>query len=527
MKAKATSVEDGAAKKRKAPVTSILLGSGTRRFFDYLLLVVPETTTEEPEFKRYIDVLYNKEVNSVLDEVLEQRNEERRKPKCPKGTRDMTARQMAIRERAFNIIKGVFKKHGAVEIDTPVFELKETLMGKYGEESKLIYDLEDQGGELLSLRYDLTVPFARYLALSGLSSIKRFHIAKVYRRDQPQMNKGRFREFYQCDFDIAGAYGLMLPDAEVMKVLIEILTQLSIGNFVVKLNHRKFLDAMVDLSGCEKRKFKAICSSIDKLDKEPWDKVKEELITMKGLTEEMTNKLHKFVQYIGSPLELLERLKTEEVFKGHAEGEETIKEMETLFQYLKAFNCLDRISFDFSLARGLDYYTGLIYEAVLTDTNRVGSIAGGGRYDGLVGMFSGKAIPAVGVSIGIERVFAILEEIYKDDHTIRSTETQILIAQVGKGLMEERYKIMNDLWALGIKCETMYVENPKPPKQLDFAFDNGIPLVLWIGETEVEQGFVKIKSLNKHEEYHVTREELREGTRLRQIIADGNDVLLP
>lgn len=136
--------------------------------------------------------------------------------------------------------------------------------------------------------------------------------------------------------------------------------------------------------------------------------------------------------------------------------------METLFSYLQAFNCLDRISFDFSLARGLDYYTGLIYEAVLTDTNRVGSIAGGGRYDGLVGMFSGKQIPAVGVSIGIERVFAILEEKSKEDYIIRPTETQILIAQIGKNLVEERFKIMNDLWALGIKCETLYQENPKP-----------------------------------------------------------------
>jgi histidyl-tRNA synthetase len=139
-----------------------------------------------------------------LNEVLESRNEERRKPKCAKGTRDMTPLQMAIREKAFATIKSIFKKHGASEIDTPVFELKETLMGKYGEESKLIYDLEDQGGELLSLRYDLTVPFARYLALNNIANIKRFHIAKVYRRDNPQMNKGRFREFYQCDFDVAG-----------------------------------------------------------------------------------------------------------------------------------------------------------------------------------------------------------------------------------------------------------------------------------------------------------------------------------
>jgi histidyl-tRNA synthetase len=180
---------------------------------------------------------------------------------------------------------------------------------------------------------------------------------------------------------------------------------------------------MVELSGCEKRKFKAICSSVDKLDKEPWEKVREELITMKGLTVEMTDKLERFVKLIGKPKELLQKLKDDKIFEGHKQGEETIKEMELLFDYLESYGCLHKLSFDFSLARGLDYYTGLIYEAVLTDTNRVGSIAGGGRYDGLVGMFSGKQIPAVGVSIGIERVFAILEEKYKGDVTLRPTET--------------------------------------------------------------------------------------------------------
>lgn len=143
----------------------------------------------------------------------------------------MTPLQMAIREKAFTTIRGIFKRHGASEIDTPVFELKETLTGKYGEDSKLIYDLEDQGGEILALRYDLTVPFARFMAEKGLPSIKRFHMAKVYRRDQPQMSKGRYREFYQCDFDIAGTYSLMLPDAEVLAVVCEILTSLEIGNF--------------------------------------------------------------------------------------------------------------------------------------------------------------------------------------------------------------------------------------------------------------------------------------------------------
>lgn len=138
----------------------------------------------------------NKELSGVITEILQVHNEERRRPKCAKGTRDMTPLQMAIREKAFTIIRSIFKKHGASEIDTPVFELKETLTGKYGEDSKLIYDLEDQGGEILALRYDLTVPFARFMAEKGLPSIKRFHIAKVYRRDQPQMSKGRYREFY-------------------------------------------------------------------------------------------------------------------------------------------------------------------------------------------------------------------------------------------------------------------------------------------------------------------------------------------
>ena len=216
-KAEGQGAEQDKKKKKQAP-TSLAFGTGTRKFFDYLLLITEsEGELNLERFNKKLNFLFNKEFEGVLDEILELRNEERRRPKCAKGTRDMLPTQMAIRERAFNIIKGVFKKHGAVEIDTPVFELKETLLGKDGEESKLIYDLEDQGGELLALRYDLTVPFARYVALHNFPSIKRFHIAKVYRRDNPQMNKGRFREFYQCDFDIAGTYGLMIPDAEVFK----------------------------------------------------------------------------------------------------------------------------------------------------------------------------------------------------------------------------------------------------------------------------------------------------------------------
>lgn len=205
----------------------------------------------EIDFDKFQEItsFSRKKYLEIISEAIEVTNQEIRLPKCPKGTRDMNPLQSAIKEKAINIIKEVFQKHGASEIDTPVFERRDTLTKKYGEESKLIYDLEDQGGELLSLRYDLTVPFARYVAENAIVNIKRFHIAKVYRRDQPHMSKGRFREFYQCDFDIAGETSTMIPDAEVLKVVAEILTALDVGDFVIKVNNRKFLDSIIELSG--------------------------------------------------------------------------------------------------------------------------------------------------------------------------------------------------------------------------------------------------------------------------------------
>ncbi|GFR48349.1 hypothetical protein Agub_g10236, partial [Astrephomene gubernaculifera] len=330
-------------------------------------------------------------------------NQARRKPKIPKGTRDFLPDQMAIREKAFAMITSVFKRHGAVAIDTPVFELRETLMGKYGEDSKLIYDLADQGGEILSLRYDLTVPFARFAAVHSIGNIKRYHIGKVYRRDQPQMNRGRFREFFQCDFDIAGAYAPMVADAEVLKVLTEILTDLRLGPYVVKLNHRGLLDAMLAVAGVPPQKFRPICSAIDKLDKEPWEAVRAEMVGDKGLPEEVADKIGEFVVLRGEPLALLAQLSApDHPLAQHPQGKAALDELSAMCGMLDAMGALGPLSLDLSLARGLDYYTGVIYEAVLQGAN-VGSIAAGGRYDKLVGMFSGKDVPAVGVSIGIER----------------------------------------------------------------------------------------------------------------------------
>ncbi|KAM6923500.1 histidine--tRNA ligase-like [Xenentodon cancila] len=219
--------------------------------------------------------------------------------KTAKGTRDYNPKQMAIRERVFNTIISCFKRHGAETIDTPVFELKETLTGKYGEDSKLIYDLKDQGGELLSLRYDLTVPFARYLAMNKITNIKRYHIAKVYRRDNPAMTRGRYREFYQCDFDIAGQYDPMIPDADCLKIVHEILSELELGDFCIKVNDRRILDGMFAVCGVPDDKFRTICSTVDKLDKMSWEDVKKEMVNEKGLSEEAADQIGEYVSMKG------------------------------------------------------------------------------------------------------------------------------------------------------------------------------------------------------------------------------------
>ena len=431
--------------------------------------------------------------------------------KVVKGARDFLPAQMIIRGKAFDLITSVFKKHGAVEIDTPVFELKETLMGKYGEDSKLIYDLNDQGGELLSLRYDLTVPFARYMATHNLTSLKRYHIGKVYRRDNPQMSKGRFREFFQCDFDIAGGnYGIMIPDAEVIKIVVEILTQLPIGNFNIKINHRLLLDSMVEICGIGNDKYKLVCSSIDKLDKEEWEQVRDELINVKGVTEEQADKLKNFVVLKDKPKILLEKLLTMKEFLENEKGKKALDEMTLLIDYLQILEVEKYCTFDLSLARGLDYYTGLIYETVLTDTDEVGSISGGGRYDNLIGMFSGKQIPAVGVSIGIERIFNILEKHYKNDDTLRSSYTEVLVCAAGKNLTKERYKIINELWNNGINAEILYNENPRMDKQLDYGLNNKIPFLIFIGENELKENKIKIKCLANSQELTVDRDKMVE-----------------
>lgn len=447
--------------------------------------------------------------------------------KVPKGTKDWADTDMVIREGIFSSLSSLFKRHGGVTIDTPVFELREILAGKYGEDSKLIYDLKDQGGELCSLRYDLTVPFARYVAMNNIQNIKRFHIAKVYRRDQPAMTKGRMREFYQCDFDVAGSYDKMVPDAEVLAILVEGLTGLGIKDFKIKLNHRKILDGIFKVSGVADEDVRKISSAVDKLDKSPWEAVKKEMTEEKGQSDETADKIGEFVKLSGSLEEVLSLLKTKEELTNNELASQGLEDMETLLTYVKAFDIEKYISFDLSLARGLDYYTGLIYEAVTSasapPTNAqelkkkakadedaseyvgVGSIAAGGRYDNLVNMFAsanGKknvSIPCVGVSFGVERIFSLIKQ--RDvNSTIKPTATQVYIMAFGggpdwKGYLPERMSVAKKLWEQGIESEYLYKAKANPRKQFEAAEKSGAPVAVILGKEEYAEGKIRVKRL--------------------------------
>ncbi|XP_057421005.1 histidine--tRNA ligase, cytoplasmic [Lotus japonicus] len=429
-------------------------------------------------------------------------NESRRLPKIPKGTRDFAKEQMTIRKKAFSIIEQVFERHGATALDTPVFELRDTLMGKYGEDSKLIYDLADQGGELCSLRYDLTVPFARFVAMNGLTSLKRYQIAKVYRRDNP--SKGRYREFYQCDFDIAGPSEKMAPDFEVVRILTELLDELNIGEYEIKLNHRKLLDGMMQICGVPPEKFRTICSSIDKLDKQSFEQIRKEMVEEKGLTAETADRIGTFIIEKGPPLALLSKFKQEgSAFLENVGSVDALNDLEILFRALDKSKRIDKVVFDLSLARGLDYYTGVIFEAVFKGGAQVGSIAAGGRYDNLIGMFGSKQVPAVGVSLGIERVFAIMEQNQKDQNQLaRPTKTEVLVSILGNDLTLAA-ELTGELWDAGVDAE--FLVNKRRQKHFDYAKESRIPWMVLVGEKEIKEGIVLLKNLEANNDVSIPR----------------------
>ncbi|KAI9455934.1 histidine-tRNA ligase [Lactarius psammicola] len=428
--------------------------------------------------------------------------------KTPKGTRDYGPGEMFCRDYVERIVKECFVLYGGAQLDTPVFERKDILAGKYGEDAKLIFDLEDQGGEQLALRYDHTVPLARYLAMGGATNTqsKLWQVGKVYRRDNPVMSKGRMREFSQADFDISGLWDTMIPDAELLSLLCTILSRLEVGEFTIKVNHRKILDGIFEVCGVPPEKIRPISSAVDKLDKLPWSDVRKEMIDEKGLDSASADKIGEYVKHKGGR-PLLDQLLADATLTANAKAKQGLNEMGTLFTFLDAYKIADKVLFDLSLARGLDYYTGLIYEAIVEasappglkatenpdpapaapkkkskksgadedeeiDESQVGvgSIAAGGRYDDLVGMFTaaaaggdgkkGAGLPCVGVSIGLDRIFALLWPKWVE-RGMRSKEVFAYVLAAGDGLLPERMALVQELRAQGIAADFLAKNKPK------------------------------------------------------------------
>uniref|UniRef100_A0A7N5P4Q8 Histidine--tRNA ligase, cytoplasmic n=1 Tax=Ailuropoda melanoleuca TaxID=9646 RepID=A0A7N5P4Q8_AILME len=341
----------------------------------------------------------------------------------------------------------------------------------------------------------------------------------------PDEGKQKFVLKTPKDFDIAGQFDPMIPDAECLKIMCEILSSLQIGDFLVKVNDRRILDGMFAVCGVPDSKFRTICSSVDKLDKVSWEEVKNEMVGEKGLAPEVADRIGDYVQQHGG-VSLVEQLLQDPELSQNKQALEGLGDLKLLFEYLTLFGISDKISFDLSLARGLDYYTGVIYEAVLLQTPvrageeplGVGSVAAGGRYDGLVGMFDpkGRKVPCVGLSIGVERIFSIVEQRLEAlEEKVRTTETQVLVASAQKKLLEERLKLVSELWDAGIKAELLYKKNPKLLNQLQYCEEAGIPLVAIIGEQELKDGVIKLRSVASREEVDVRREDLVEEIKRR------------
>lgn len=374
------------------------------------------------------------------------------------------------------------------------------LTGKYGEDSKLIYNLDDQGGELCSLRYDLTVPFARWLAMrTDVKQIKRYQIAKVYRRDQPAISRGRFREFYQCDFDIAGTYDPMVPDAEILRVIVEAFRGLDL-DVTIKLNHRQILDGIFTASGVPQEKIRTISSAVDKLDKMSWTDVKKEMVEEKGIAEDVADRIGEYVQRRGTVSEILEVLTSDKALEDNERLQAGIQDMKLLLTYLEAMDVVDKVSFDLSLARGLDYYSGLIYEVIPNESTQVGSIAAGGRYDNLVGMYGKQQIPCIGISFGVDRIFTILDKRQKKSaaSNLQRNPDVYIIAVGGKdwdGLLPQRMAVARQLWDAGIQAE--YLAKVKPKLQSQFNASKEVPIVVMLGQEELEAGQVRLKQIKE------------------------------
>ncbi len=422
-------------------------------------------------------------------------------PRLPKGMRDFLPGDMLKREYVFNIVREVFHLYGFEPLQTPVLELTETLMGKYGEEAeKLIYHSEHPGGkEGVAMRYDLTVPLARVVAqYEGQLSFpfKRYQLSPVWRAERPQ--RGRYREFYQCDADIVGISG-MSADAEILSLVVTALTKLGFQQFTVKINNRKLLTGMGTYSGVPDSQLGDLYRSVDKFDKIGAEGVQKELVE-RGLPADAVSRMMDLIQSKQPGLANLDF--AEEVMGKIPAAAEGIRELRDLAEHLADQGVPPQFyDFDFTMVRGLGYYTGPIFETVITEPN-LGSVTGGGRYDDLVGLFRKTSLPTTGTSLGIERIIDLMDVLGLYPAHIAPTVVQVLVTVFNTESRAASTRLAADLRRAGIRTE-LYMEDKGLGKQFNYADKKGIPLVAILGPEESAQGVVKLKRLTDGQEVSV------------------------
>ena len=442
------------------------------------------------------------------------------KPSIPKGVRDFGPDKMVKRNFIFQTIKTVFQKFGFLPIETPTMENLSVLTGKYGDEGdQLIFKVLNSGDFLSGvtpenvdagykkltpkiaekgLRYDLTVPFARFVVMNRNEitfPFKRYQIQPVWRADRPQ--KGRYREFYQCDADVVGTNSL-LCEAEIVLMIDEVLSNLKINDFTIKINNRKVLSGIAEAIG-EHGKEAIICVAIDKLDKIGEDGVVKEL-KEKGISDGAIAELMPIIALDGDIWEKINRLKM--ILKNTAIGQAGLEELSKVFDYLKSFEIQHAtLEFDVALARGLSYYTGCIFEVKVNNV-QMGSISGGGRYDNLTGMFGLPDVSGVGFSFGVDRIYDVMEELQLFP-TDQQTTTKVLIATFDEDAEKFALKLLQQLRQAGINSE-LYPESSKIKKQMSYADSKNIPFVVLIGSEEVSTQLLTLKNMTSGEQQKMT-----------------------
>lgn len=423
------------------------------------------------------------------------------------GTRDFLPEDMIIREKIIEKIKSVFRTYGFDPIETPVFEKLEILEGKYGEDEKLIYKFEDLGGRKLGLRYDLTVPLARVVArFPGIPKpFKRYHISRVWRFDRPQ--KGRYREFWQCDIDIVGTSEIV-ADAEVLKVAFTALKKIGMEDFFFRINNRKILFGFAEYLGFDENNAIEIFRSIDKLDKIGLKGVKKEL-KQKGFADEIIKRVEEFISIKGSNSDRIQ--KVEKILSSSKIAKEGIEEVKQLVKHAKYFGLDEKlIVFDTSLVRGLDYYTGNVFEIWSSKFSR--AIGGGGRYNKLVGIFSNQDIPAVGISLGLEPIIDLMKENNLIEKEKTYTKVFVAFTDLNEKILEYGIKIAEKLRENGIPTK-INLTRRRISKQLEYADKLGIPIVFVIGSKEVENSTVQLKLMKERKQITLNSNEIVERTK--------------